>query len=134
MRSKATVKRLLPHGRAEVSVVRESACSGDCHHCAGCGAVRQTLTVQAENPISAQPGSLVYVESSGKTVLRAAALVYVLPLALFLAGYLTADALLHRGAFWCGAVGFVLGLLPAFWYDRRVRRRPPVYRIVELAE
>ena len=59
MRSKATVKRLLPHGRAEVSVVRESACSGDCHHCAGCGAVRQTLTVQAENPISARPGSLV---------------------------------------------------------------------------
>ena len=33
-----------------------------------------------------------------------------------------------------GAAGFVLGLLPAFWYDRRVRRRPPVYRIVELAE
>ena len=35
---------------------------------------------------------------------------------------------------WGGAAGFVLGVLPAVWYDRRVRRRPPVYRIVELAE
>lgn len=134
MRRRATVTRLLPQGKAEISVVRESACSGDCHRCAGCGAVKQTITVQAENPILAQPGSLVYVESSGKTVLGAALLVYALPLTLFLAGYLTADALLHRAAFWCGAAGFALGALPALWYDRRVRRRPPVYRIVELAE
>ena len=59
MQQKARVTRLLPQNRAEVSVTRESACSGDCHKCAGCGAVRQTVTVQAENDIHARPGDVV---------------------------------------------------------------------------
>ena len=125
MQQKARVTRLLPQNRAEVS--------GDCHKCAGCGAVRQTVTVQAENDIHARPGDVVYIESGSAVVLRAAALVYVLPLVLFFAGYFAAGAL-RIAAGWGGAAGFVLGVLPAVWYDRRVRRRPPVYRIVELAE
>ena len=133
MQQKARVARLLPNNRAEVSVTRESACSGDCHKCAGCGAVRQTVTVQAENDIHAQPGDVVYIESGSALVLRAAALVYVLPLVLFFAGYFAAGAL-GIAAGWGGVAGFVLGGLPAVWYDRRVRRRPPVYRIVELAQ
>lgn len=133
MQQKARVTRLLPQNRAEVSVTRESACSGDCHKCAGCGAVRQTVTVQAENDIHARPGDVVYIESGSAVVLRAAALVYVRPLVLFFAGYFAAGAL-RIAAGWGGAAGFVLGVLPAVWYDRRVRRRPPVYRIVELAE
>ena len=43
MRTKATVNALLPDGRVEVLIARKSACSGDCHKCAGCGAVEQTL-------------------------------------------------------------------------------------------
>ena len=58
-------------------MTRESACSGDCHKCAGCGAVRQTVTVQAENDIHARPGDVVYIESGSAVVLRAAALTYV---------------------------------------------------------
>lgn len=133
MRQRALVTELLPQGRAEVSVVRRSACSGDCHRCAGCGAVTQTVTVQAENVIRAQEGDWVYIESGSAAVLGAAVLVYLLPLLLFFAGYFCADAL-HGKAIWFGAAGFAAGLLPAFWYDRRMRRKPPVYRIVELVE
>lgn len=131
MRQTARVTALLPQERAEVAVERKSACSGDCHQCAGCGAVKQMVRVVAENPIHAQPGELVCIESGGGTVLRAAALVYLLPLALFLAAYLAAQALASGGAGWWGLAGFALGLVPAFLYDRHVRRRPPVYRIVE---
>ena len=133
MRQRALVTELLPQGRAEVSVVRRSACSGDCHRCAGCGAVTQTVTVQAENVIRAQEGDWVYIESGSAAVLGAAVVVYLLPLLLFFAGYVCAAAL-HGKAIWFGAAGFAAGLLPAFWYDRRMRRKPPVYRIVELVE
>lgn len=133
MRQRALVTELLPQGRAEVSVVRRSACSGDCHRCAGCGAVTQTVTVQAENVIRAQEGDWVYIESGSAAVLGAAVLVYLLPLLLLFAGYFCAAAL-HGKAIWFGAAGFAAGLLPAFWYDRRMRRKPPVYRIVELVE
>ena len=75
MRQRALVTELLPQGRAEVSVVRRSACSGDCHRCAGCGAVTQTVTVQAENVIRAQEGDWVYIESGSAAVLGAAVVV-----------------------------------------------------------
>ncbi len=129
MRQKATVERLLPDGRAEVLVVRESACSGDCHKCSGCGSVKQTLRVTAQNLISAQRGDVVYLQSESSVVLKAAALVYLLPLVSFLAGYLCS---MRFGA-WAaviGAAAFVLGSLPAFAYNKRIKNRPPTYSIV----
>ena len=87
MQQKAKVQRLLPDGRAELTVVRKSACSGDCGSCGGCGAVEQSLCITADNPIRAGVGDVVYVESATGLILKAAALVYLLPLMLFLAGY-----------------------------------------------
>ena len=129
MQRKATVQEILPDGRAELAVRRESACSGDCHHCGGCGAVGQTLRLTAENPIGAKKGDIVYIASESAPVLWAAALVYALPLILFLAGYLLS---MRLGA-WAaaiGAAGFLAGLLPAFLYNRHVKRKPPVYTII----
>ncbi len=129
MQQKATVDKLLPDGRAEVLVVRESACSGDCHKCSGCGSVKQTLRVTAENLISAQRGDVVYLQSEGSVVLKAAALVYLLPPVAFVAAYLAA---LPLGA-WAAAIGaaaFVLGMLPAFAYNRKIKNQPPTYSIV----
>ena len=129
MRQKATVDRILPDGRAEVLVVRESACSGDCHKCSGCGSVKQTLRVCAENLISAQRGDVVYLQSESSVVLKAAALVYLLPLVSFLAAYLCT---MHLGT-WAAAAGagaFLLGLVPAFLYNKKIKNRPPAYSIV----
>ena len=62
-------------------------------------------------------------------MLLSAALVYVLPLVLFLTVYLLASALGGRPLL-PSAASFAAGLVPAFWLDRRLRRRPPVFRIV----
>ena len=93
MRTKATVEDLLPDGRAALLVARESACSGECHKCGGCGAAEQTLRVTAQNPVGARRGDIVWLEMRSAAVLRGAALLYLLPLALFLAGYLAAYSL-----------------------------------------
>lgn len=129
MRRKATVECIFPDGTAELLVHRESACSGDCHKCSGCGAVEQTLRLSADNPIHAQHGDIVWIETESATVLWAAALVYLLPLLLFLTGYLAA-APLGGWAAAVGAGGFALGWLPAFAYNRRLKQRPVKHTVV----
>lgn len=126
--------RLLPDGRAELIVTRESACSGDCHRCSGCGAVGQTLRLTAKNPIGADRGDIVWIESSSSTVLCAAALVYLLPLLLFLIGYLCSLSLGGGLAALIGAGGFLLGLIPAFVYNRRLKRRPAEHTVIGLVK
>jgi len=129
MQRKATVQAILPDGRAELAVQRESACGGDCSQCGGCGTVGQTLRLTAQNPIGARKGDMVYISSDSAPVLWAAVLVYTLPLLLFLAGYLLA-ARLGAWAAAIGAAGFLIGLLPAFAYNRRVKKQPPAYTII----
>ena len=73
------VVQVFPDGTAKVLRVRESACSGDCHKCSGCGAQQQTLQLTAENPIGARPGETVRLHSSTAAVLKAAAVVYLAP-------------------------------------------------------
>ena len=91
------VRRLLPDGMAEVIRIRESACSGDCHKCAGCGAAQQTMLFSAHNAIGAKPGDTVVVESDTGTVLKGAVLLYVLPLLTFLVAYIAGENLWGRG-------------------------------------
>ena len=83
MEQTVRVRRLLENGNAEVVHVRESACSGDCHKCSGCGAAKEAVIFTARNLIGARPGELVRVESSTAPVLKAAVVLYVLPLILF---------------------------------------------------
>ena len=133
MRKKATVDRLLPQNRVELLVRRESACSGDCHKCGGCGGVEQVLRVTARDPIGVQKGDIVYVQSDSGVVLKGAVLIYLLPLLLFLGGYLAA-ASLGSWAFAVGGAGFVLGWIPALLYDRHVKKNPPDYVITGFVE
>lgn len=116
-------------GMARVVLVRQSACSGDCHKCAGCGAQEQTMFVTAHNPIDAPVGAFVVIRSDSAPVLAAAAVLYMLPLALFLAGYLLADGLWQRGGMG-GCIAFVLGIGGAVVYDRLVmKKKNTVYTI-----
>ncbi len=131
MRQRGTIEALRDT-TAVVSVRRESACSGDCHKCAGCGAVTQTLQVRAGNPIGAAPGDKVYIESSTGVVLWAAVLVYLAPVMGFFAGYFTGLAVGAVGLM--GAAGFLLGWIPALLYNRAVKKKPPTYTIVAFVE
>ena len=135
----AKVARVLPGGRAEVSVKRQSACSHDCAKCGGgCSElmVSSTVSVIAANAIGAQPGDTVTVESSTRGVLGAAVMVYLVPFLLFFVGYFAAAALglPSGGSAAVGALGFALGLLLAVLWDRRVRRQQTIsFRITAIA-
>ena len=117
------VRHCNPDGTAEVVHVRQSACSGDCHKCSGCGAVKETMVLSVLNPIGAKPGDVVTIETKTVQVLCAAAIFYVLPLVMFFAGCLL-------GGLWIGGAGFALGILLAVLYDRLVaKKKETVYTI-----
>ncbi len=120
MTQKATVEAVQGPGIYLVAVVRESACGHDCGHCGGCGASPGSVTVRAEGGAGLVPGDRVEVESSNKVLLYAA-LVYLLPFALFLGGY--ALPLAGWGRALCGVLGFFLGVGTAMIADRRLRRK-----------
>ena len=117
---------------ARVMYIRESACSGDCHKCSGCGAVQQKMIFQARNPIGARPGDLVTVESATGPVLKAAAVLYMLPLVLFITGYLVGMRWSLGGLI--GALAFALSIVLIVCYDRLVmKKKNTVYTIIGYA-
>ena len=121
MQQLVRVKEVCDDGTAQVIVIRESACSGDCHKCAGCGAVQQKMLLQAVNAIGAKPGELAIVSSQSAPVLRGAAVLYMVPMLLFFLGYIL-GAKWNLGALMGGA-GFVAGILLAVVYDRLVVKK-----------
>ena len=122
------VHRAFADGTAEVLRVRESACSGDCHKCSGCGAQQQTMLLSVQNPIGAKVGDQVIITSDTGTVLKAAALLYLVPLVLFLAAYLVGEHLWGRGGL-VSIAGFVLGMALVKLYDKHMAKKNTVYSI-----
>ena len=128
------MKQVFEDGTALVVHTRLSACSGDCHKCSGCGAAKETMILRAENPIGAEPGALVKIRSDSAPVLKAAAILYVLPLVLFFLGY-GLGAAMDLSCGLLGFLGFSLGILLVVVYDRHLQKKEKtVYTIVELLE
>ena len=129
MEQKVMVRQVLPDGSARVVHIRESACSGDCHKCAGCGAAKETITFTAQDPIGVKAGDVVIVKSDTAPVLRGAMVLYVLPVALFLLGYLVTMS------GWGGGAGFLLGIGAVIAYDRLVAKKEQIqYTITGYAQ
>ena len=127
------VHKLNADGTAQVIHIRQSACSGDCHKCSGCGAAEETLLLTAANPIGAKPGQLVNIASDSKPVLAAAAVLYMMPMAMFFLGYAIGAAAFARGAL-AGCLCFGLGIVLAVVYDRRMaKKQKTVYTITGFA-
>ena len=116
------VKEVFDNGTADVILVRESACSGDCHKCSGCGAAKETMIVRAQNAIHANRGDIVKVESATGPVMKAATVLYVIPLVLFFLGYYLGTLPGNFGALG-GCLGFVLGIVLVIVYDRKVAKK-----------
>lgn len=128
------VKQTYEDGTALVVHLRESACSGDCHKCSGCGAAKESVLLTADNPIGARRGDLVKVESQTGPVLKAAAVLYGMPLVLFFLGYWLGYTFWGRGALE-GGLGFVLGVVLVVVYDRKVLSKADIrYTITSVAE
>lgn len=127
------VRQTYPDGTAQVVHVRESACSGDCHKCSGCGAAKETILLTAQNPIGAGVGSLVTIQSATGPVLKAAVVLYVIPLVLFFAGYLLGALVWNAGAL-VACLGFLLGVVLVVLYDRRLSKQAEtIYTITGFA-
>ncbi len=129
MTQQGTIKKLLPGGMAEIEVTRRSACGHDCAKCGGCGGLEtQTLYVTARNRAEANVGERVLIEGETGQVLGIAVLVYVLPIVLFFVGYVLGSLLFEGGARAAigGGVLFVVGILYAILYSRRMKTRNEV--------
>ncbi len=137
MTQSAIVEGLTANGDAMVRVYQKSACAHDCSECAGICGAKKTITVQARNPLRARPGDLVTVETLTKRIIQAAALVYLLPLAVLLLscvlGYVLGGSETVQAL--AGVGGLVLGCACAAAVNRFVRRdRPLEYTIVNIDE
>jgi sigma-E factor negative regulatory protein RseC len=133
MEQTVLVKRVLEDGSAEVLRVRESACSGDCHKCSGCGSSQQTMVIRAENPIGARVGDWVVIEAKSGAVLKAAVMLYIVPLVLFIAGYLLGEHLWQSGILFALA-GLLIGLVLVKLLDRHMTKKGSVYTITGYAK
>ena len=134
MQQLVRVRQVHDDGTATVIHIRESACSGDCHKCSGCGAAREAILLEARNPIGAKPGDLVRVEAATGPVLKAALVMYMLPMVLFFAGYAFGAAAFGRGAL-VGCLSFALSIGLAVVYDRKVvKKQQTGYTIIRFAK
>ena len=127
------VKQTHTDGTATVLHLRQSACSGDCHKCSGCGAAQESIELTAVNHIGAEAGDFVTIESATGPVLKAAAILYVVPMVLFFAGYLAGAVLWNRGGL-IGCLAFLAGIALAVVYDRKIgKNKQPTYTIIGYA-
>ena len=121
MRQLVRVRQVHADGTATVIHIRESACSGDCHKCSGCGAAKEAILLEAKNNIGAKPGDLVMIESETGPVLKAAMVMYMLPMVFFFGGY-AIGAVWNIGA-WIGCLAFAASIGLAVVYDRKVVKK-----------
>ena len=129
----ATVEEILSGGYAMISVPRKSACGHDCEECAGCGMTGAAIKARAKNKAGAQPGQKVVVESSTKKLLGVVALVYMLPVVLFLLGYFLSAGLAENLRYAIAIGAAALSMVPIVLYDRHARRNETLtYTILRL--
>ncbi|MBR4291082.1 MAG: SoxR reducing system RseC family protein [Oscillospiraceae bacterium] len=134
MEQRVLVRETFEDGTALVMHVRESACSGDCHKCSGCGAAKETILLKVKNPIGARRGDLVKLESETGPVLKAAAVLYMLPMLLFFVGYFVGDTLWQKGAL-MGCLAFAASIVLTVVYDRRLGKADKtIYTITGFVE
>ena len=121
----ATVSRIIDSNYAEISVPRKSACGHDCEECAGCGVTGAAVLAKAANPIGARIGQKVVVQSETSKMLGIVAFVYLIPVVLFLLGYLVTAFLTTSVAMQYGVAvtGFFVGVAAAILYDRKLKER-----------
>ena len=121
MKQLVRVRQVHADGTATVIHIRESACSGDCHKCSGCGAAKEAILLEAKNSVGAKPGDLVTIESETGPVLKAAMVMYMMPMVFFFSGY-AIGAIWNIGA-WIGCLAFAASIGLVVIYDRKVVKK-----------
>ena len=133
MTQDARVLKLLPGGKAEVVVVRATACGSNCGSCENCIYDKEMHT-EAFNKAGASVGDNVIIESKTSIVMKAALLAYIFPIIMLLLGYIIAGR--------CGAdegisvlVAFIALAASVFIIYMTQRKKPNIgYDIVSVVE
>lgn len=108
----------------------------DCENCGACPG-NSAIVLQALNPLMAQPGQRVLVEVKETHMLKAAFIVYVLPLVLSLVGVIAGAILagyLGSGEKWLtvggGLLFFMAGVLYIKYFDASARSNAAMQPVI----
>ena len=123
-------------GTAKVKTSRHN----DCENCGACPG-NSAIVLEADNSLGAKPGQRVAVEVQEVNMLKAAFIVYVLPLIAIFVGVLIGNVVAEKlgyAALWFqvggGIVAFILAVVYIKYYDYRSRgndkMRPVITRIL----
>lgn len=126
MEQVALVQKIFPDGTAEVIRLPEESCAGNCAICGGC---REQEPFVVQNPVGAQCGDRVILAADPKVAKKTAAMLYTVPTALLIAGYLVGEQLWGRGALvglGCGVAGMWLVLR----LDRKMTKKHPITYVI----
>ena len=109
------------HGRAKVAITRSEAC-GSCPAKSMCSTASGNINVlEVRNPVEAKPGEKVIVELQPEALVRATALLYLLPAAAMVVG--ATAGWLQAGTDLGSMFGALAGLAAAscflFWHGRK---------------
>jgi len=125
----AIVTEILPNGMAKIAVKPPPSCSRNCEKCGGCGRGERIITGTARNDIGARPGQLVHVESSTKSVLGLAALLYILGPVLMIVLYFVIPGGESLKAI-CSLLGLILGFCVSGYISSVLKKRGKTEKII----
>ncbi len=143
MKQKAIVRET-KGAYAIVEVSRSSMCDGcvkqscESHTCAA-GAMfasARTITARVKNPVGAVVGDTVWVESTDRTVLAYAALVFLMPVAVCILAWYAASLLGAPvwGTYAAAGAGFLLSFLGIGLVEKKKKASEPDLEITGFAE
>ena len=127
MIQEAIVTKIREDGLAEVVVERLGICGGDCEGCDGCQYENLMKSV-VHNPVGAQRGQQVMIETPTAGVVKGALIIYILPVIMMILGY-ALGALLSFAEGGCILLCFVflaVGVLIAMALSKRLHGKDPV--------
>lgn len=81
--------------KAEILVMRESACGGHCENCAS--SCNQTVKIITKNDAQVSPGEIVEIEAGASEIVGLAALFYVIPLIFIVLGVVLSNWFFPQG-------------------------------------
>ncbi|MGX6591559.1 SoxR reducing system RseC family protein [Cetobacterium ceti] len=118
MKKNGMVKSL-DNNYATLSIFKESACS-HCSKCSESNKIANEIRIKNENNL--EIGDIVTFEMEDGLILRAALLVYILPIILFFLGYFVGDFFKFSEVIkiFMSFLFLVLSFLGLYFYDRKI--------------
>ncbi|OGC41794.1 hypothetical protein A2Y85_06150 [candidate division WOR-3 bacterium RBG_13_43_14] len=107
---------------AEISIVPGDACRS-CPACGSCRLNEGLRVISAYNLIKAQPGDLVKIEVAEKGGLRAAFIIFGIPIVLAITGLIISAGLIEIYRILITVGGLIMGLIIAKIIDRTVKTK-----------